>query len=140
MDDFDDDDGGLGLPDDDLTGGNDIAATITFAAPAAGFVRVTGSASIDAGAPDSFITASVLQDGVSRQAIFWDAGDDDGNLDLRQNIESVSAVSAGSHTFTLRLNDALSANFSSFSQAQVIVEFFPTGSAPIEPEVRPSQP
>jgi hypothetical protein len=123
-----------------LTGGLDTLASVTFTAPADGFVRVSAGASFDSKvAPNSYI-AAYLYDGATKiQGNWWDSGDNDGAFDLRQTIDAVSAVTAGAHTYTLRADENLGANFSGYTNAQVIVEFVPTGSAPAGPPIRPGQ-
>jgi len=125
-----------------LTGGEDTVATLTYTAPANGFVRVTGSASMYANAsPNANVTAHVY-DGASKiGSAYWDAGDADTRFDLHQTIDAVAPVTAGSHTYTLRLDDALGSNFTTWGYAQVILEFFPTGVAPVNaPNLRSAKP
>ena len=123
-----------------LTGGDDSGAGLPFAGPAEGFGKVTASANMDANtAPNSYVYAYLYQDSTKLQSGYFDAGDNDGVFDIRQSAEAVSPVTAGAHTWTLRLNDTLGSNFSSYAYAQVTVEFFPSGSAPVGPAFRHEQ-
>lgn len=121
-----------------LTGGLDTVATITFTAPANGFVRVTGSASWHTpDTPNGWLDAYLYQDATKIQGNYWDSGENDNNYDLRQSIDGVAPVTAGSHTWTLRVQDNGASPYAWYNHSQVIVEFFPTGSAPTGSPLRP---
>ncbi len=109
-----------------LTGGLDTIASVTFVAPSAGVVRVTGSASFDSSAAaNEYLQSYLYQDGTEIQFNWWDGGDNDGTYDQRQVIDGVAPVAAGGHTWTLRVDDS-QAPGTGYTTAQVIVEFFPT--------------
>jgi hypothetical protein len=123
-----------------LTGELDTVATLTYTAPANGYVKVTGSTTLSAeNTANQFISAYLYEGPTRINASYFDAGDADGFFDTRQALEAATPVTAGAHTFTLRLDDAVSANFSRWVHAQVIVEFFPTGSADVGSPSRPGQ-
>jgi hypothetical protein len=122
-----------------LTGGLDTIASVTFVAPGAGFVKVSGGASLDSSAaPNEYLQAFLYQDDTEIQGNWWDGGDNDGTYDLRQSIEGVSPVAAGPHSWTLRVDDSQPSG-TGYTDAQVIVEFFPRGSAAAAPAFRPGQ-
>jgi uncharacterized RmlC-like cupin family protein len=110
-----------------------VAATITVNVPRNGFVDVSGSASLSAAAQSGLLQAELFQDDQDIQRMRWDAGDKDGQYDQHQSVEAVVPVTAGTHTYTLRIAEGLSSGtaYSGYLASQVVVRFFPEGSAPV---------
>jgi hypothetical protein len=112
-----------------LTGG--LIATVTYTAPANGFLKLTGSASLGAAATSQYFLVGLTEGSQELASAYWDGGDKDGFVDQRQSLEAVVPVTAGAHTYTLHLFEDVTAGVpaSDFVAAQVIAEYYPSGSA-----------
>ena len=108
-------------------------STLSFTAPAAGYVYVTASASYRANSANTFILGQLVQDSTVIRSQWQDAGDVDGWYDNSQTIVAAAPVSAGSHTYTFRGYESTPAAFSNYTDAQLVVQFVPTGSATVSP-------
>lgn len=103
----------------------DVAA-LAFDAPADGWVRVTGSAALNAAPGSQQLTAAIELDGTEKGFAYWDAGDADGYLDQHQGFDVVVPVTAGPTTWTLTLFE-MGGTGSSYANAQLVLEFFTEG-------------
>ena len=123
-----------------LTGTQTTYATVSFTAPAAGFVRLQAGASFNtAHASNGYVDAYLYDLATKLQSAWWDTGDNDSWIDNHQTIDAVAPVTAGAHTYTLQLDSFGAGAFPQVYYPQVIVEFFPTGSAPAGPPFRSGQ-
>jgi hypothetical protein len=107
-------------------------ATVTFTAPAAGFVRLEGEASFgaaQAAAAGGYIDALFYIDNGIGAYTLWGSGDPSGTAIVHHTASDVVAVSAGSHTVQLRLREHVTGGFSTLVNGKMVAEFFPAGSA-----------
>lgn len=116
-----------------LTGAFTTYATLTYTAPANGYVRLHAEASFNAQGSSGNVSVSLIQDAGEVASVFWDAGDVDTPTpltDQRQQVERVVPVSAGTHTVLLQLKEFQPAapTYSTVDTAQVTAEFFPIGA------------
>lgn len=117
-----------------LSSTQQTVATLSFTAPAQGYVLVRGSANYRNNTGGSrYINASIFQDGTSIKHTYQDPGDQDSYYDLQQSIEAAAPVTAGAHTYTLRLDEVGTAPYSNYYEAQLVLEWVPAGSATITP-------
>ncbi|MFT4081441.1 MAG: hypothetical protein QM638_02545 [Nocardioides sp.] len=130
-----------------LTGSYAAGPTLTYTAPADGVIKVSASLDFAAHKASTYIGAKLTQDGTQVRFSWMDPGDVDTWYDQSQSITGVIPVTAGTHTYTLSMYEygpTTSAEYAGYSDAQVVVEWFPSGSAPyssrpIAPRVRAQQ-
>ena len=116
-----------------LSGAFSTYATLTYTAPANGYVRLHAEASFNAQGAPGAVTCSLIQDAGGVAQVLWDAGDVDAPtplLDQRQQVDAVVPVSAGTHTVLLQLKEFQpgAPTYSTVDTAQVTAEFFPIGA------------
>jgi hypothetical protein len=114
-------------------------ATITITAPAAGFVKLTGQAYLNASAGSQYMYPYVYEGTTKLKSGAWDGGDKDGYYDQSQSIVAVAPISAGTHTYTLHVTESTSGAYSQYGGGQLVAEYYGAGSAPAGPGFRPTQ-
>ena len=112
-------------------------AQLTYTAPADGYVLLHAAASLNARGV-GVLWCMLTHDTTDAASVYWDAGDVENGAgtatDLRQTVEGVVPVTKGQHTVALSLREQQPSApgntpvWSSAERAQIIVEFFPTGS------------
>lgn len=120
-------------PNGDLTGDAAVIASVTLDAPAAGFVLVTGESTFSADDNGGWITAWLRADGVAKRSTYWEPGDVDSNYDATAMMSVVLPVTKGSHTYALAVAEPGAANPGVYYRPQVTVQWFPKGSAAVQP-------
>lgn len=122
-----------------LTGAFANAQTFVFTAPSAGYVKVSASANFNARSNGTFVNARLLQDGTAIRTTYMDPGDVDFFYDQVQSIEGAIPVTAGPHTYAFQLSESAASTFANYYNAQIVVEFFPAGTATVTPRALPGQ-
>jgi hypothetical protein len=122
-----------------LTGAFANAQTFVFTAPSAGYVKVSASANFNARSNGTFVNARLLQDGTAIRTTYMDPGDVDFFYDQVQSIEGAIPVTAGPHTYAFQLSETAASTFANYYNAQIVVEFFPAGTATVTPRALPGQ-
>lgn len=82
---------------------------------------------------EGWITAWLTADGVAKRSTYWEPGDVDGNWDSSGMMSVVLPVTKGAHTYTLAVAEPLTANPGTYYRPQVTVQWFPKGSAAVQP-------
>jgi hypothetical protein len=102
--------------------------TLAITAPSDGFLQIVASASLSNVAAnwiDAYIYEGAADAGsVQRDFFEWDGGDVDGFYDLNQEHTSVLPVTAGTHTYRLRLSP--SGGAVNYYDPRLIAVFFPS--------------
>jgi uncharacterized membrane protein YphA (DoxX/SURF4 family) len=122
-----------------LLSGDATIATVTITAPAAGYVKVTGQAYLNASAGSNYMYAYVYEGTTKLKSLPWDGGDKDGFYDQSQSIVAVAPVTAGTHTYTLHVTESTGGAFFAYGGGQLIAEYYGAGSAPAGPGFKPGQ-
>lgn len=112
-----------------LTGSQANAASLTFYAPANGYLMVTAQATFNGNQASSYVDAQILRDGSFVKRSWWDVGDTEGWYDQTQQTFMVIPVTQGTHTYTLRLSEHGSGtSYANYTDAQVGAMYFHHGS------------
>lgn len=125
---------GVGDGDGALEAGPTVVASVTLNAPADGFVLVTGECSFSADVADGWITAWLRADGVAKRSTYWEPGDTDSNYDSSGMMSVVLPVTKGTHTYALAVAEPGTVNPGTYYRPQVTVQWFPKGSAAVQPD------
>lgn len=112
-----------------LTAGLATVASVTFTAPSDGFVLLLAESEFNATQADTLVDVRI-QDGASTLFLGeWDPGDDDTLFDQTQSSTTVLPVSAGTHTYDLRLDESTPGTFAGYTGARLTVVFTAQGRA-----------
>lgn len=113
-----------------LTASYVTVAQAGFTAPADGFARIDVQALFESGETGTWVDVVIAEGAtVLTGDQYWDVGDDDGNFDLHQSTSIVVPVTAGAHTYSLRLRESsVATTFSEVYAPYVTVTWFPRGS------------
>jgi hypothetical protein len=98
-----------------------IVASVTLTAPSSGVILLLAEAEFSATVANSVLDVRILEGETEWYSGEWDAGDVDGLYDLTQNSSVVVPVTAGTHTYRLRLGgeaDYLGARLTAVFAAQ----------------------
>lgn len=128
----------VGLANGDLTAARLTLATVSLTAPAAGFVLVTGESTFEGDDATSYLTAFLEMDGIAQRSTYWELGDVDSFWDESNMMTVVVPVTAGEHSFALSVaEDPSSSNSGTYYRPQVTAQYFPEGTAAVQPDPEP---
>jgi hypothetical protein len=114
-----------------LTAVESTVTSVSFTAPGNGYVLVHAAASFNAGETGTYIESTIYDGATKINKGEMDPGDVDGWYDQTQTLIAAAPVTAGPHTYTLKMDEhSVAATFSDYFGAQLVVEYFPSGSAP----------
>ena len=110
-----------------LTSALTSVASVTITAPSNGHLLLIAECEFSATDTGTLVDVRINEGAAERFVGDWDPGDDDGLFDQTQTSTTVLPLTAGTHTYTLRLDESTPGTFADYSGARLTAVFTAQG-------------